>query len=150
MRERLTNTNFSNQRAITGAMLAWWTFQNPAQELPPLGTKLHLEHIYAKNRHESFQPLKNSDALEFLGNKALLEERINIGAADYRFEDKKKYYLGWQPKGTGKKYQPATFNLELRNLAEKHNDFTEEDIIERNEEIFNAFVSCLRGNDLLI
>ena len=26
LRERLNQTNFSNQRAITGAMLAWWTF----------------------------------------------------------------------------------------------------------------------------
>ena len=147
VRRRLDEMKFSNSKLITRAMLAWWTFHDPAQELPPLGTILEVEHIYAKNRNE-FEPLKNPDALEFLGNKTLLEKGINIRAADYRFEDKKKYYLGWQPKG--KKYQPATFNLELRRLAETHDDFTERDILDRNEEIFDAFIKYLRENDLLI
>ena len=112
-------------------------------------TKLHIEHIYARNRHENFELLSNPNALECLGNKALLEERINIGAADYRFADKKKYYLGWQPPGKGKKYQNGTFNQELLRLAETHNDFTEADILARNEEIFNAFIAYLREQNLL-
>ena len=148
VRSRLHEMKFSNTKPITRAMLAWWTFQNPAQDLPPLGMDLHLEHIYAKNRHETFQPLEDADALECLGNKTLLEKRINISASDYRFADKKKYYLGWQPRG--KKYQPATFNLELQRLAKTKDDFTEEDIIERNEEIFDAFVEYLSEQNLLL
>lgn len=150
VRSRLKEMKFSSGRAVlTRAMLAWWTFRYSAQELPPINAKIEIEHIYARNRC-NFEPLENPDALEFLGNKALLEKRINIGAADYRFEDKKKYYLGWQPPGKGKKYQPATFNLELRRLAETHDDFTEEDILARNEKIFDAFIEYLREQGLLL
>ena len=124
-------------------MLAWWTFQNPAQDLPPLGVDLHIEHILAKKRQELHHELENPDALEFLGNKSLLEKTINIRAADYRLVDKKFFYLGDEKK-------PATFNLELRGLAEKYDDFTEEDILERNEKIFDAFVEYLREQGLLL
>ena len=144
LRERLNQTNFSNQRKITGAMLAWWTFQNPTQELPPLGTDLQIEHILPKKRQELHHVLENPDALEFLGNKSLLEKNINIRAADYRLVDKKIFYLG------DGKSKLGTFNLELRGLAKAHDDFTEADIIERNEKIFDAFIKYLRGNDLLI
>lgn len=143
IRAQLEGTRFSNQKAITRAILAWWTFQNDTQELPPLGMPLEIEHIYAKKRHE-LHPLQNPKTLEFLGNKTLLEKRINIRAADYRFDDKKISYLG------DGKSKEATFNLELRELAETHNDFTEEDIIKRNEQIFDAFIEYLRGNNLLL
>lgn len=143
LRRRLEETRFSNNKSVTRTMLAWWAFQNPAQDLPPSDTKLHIEHIFAKNR-QSFQPLENPDALEFLGNKALLEEKINKKISDNPFKDKKIYYLG------DGKSKPATFNLELRKLAETKDDFTEADIIERNEKIFNAFIEYLRGNNLLI
>ena len=142
-REQLKNTKFSNQRAITGSMLAWQIFRDPAQELPPLGMDLQIEHIYAKKRHE-FQPLKNAANLEALGNKTLLEKRINIRAADYRFKDKKIFYLGFDKHGT-----TGTFNKELLRLAETHSDFTEDDILARNEEIFNAFIAYLREQNLL-
>ena len=143
LRRRLEETRFSNNKSVTRTMLAWWAFQNPAQDLPPSDTKLHIEHIFAKNR-QSFQPLENPDTLEFLGNKALLEEKINKKISDNPFKDKKIYYLG------DGKSKPATFNLELRGLAETKDDFTEADIIERNEKIFNAFIEYLRGNNLLI
>ncbi len=143
LRERMTNTNFSNQRAVTGAMLMWWTFRDDKQELPPLGVDLQIEHILARKRQELHHVLDNPAALEFLGNKALLEKGINIRAADYRLVDKKIYYLG-----DGKK--PATFNLELRGLAQTYDDFTEEDILARNEKIFDAFINYLREQDLLI
>ena len=143
IRTQLEGARFSNQKSITRAMLVWWTFQNPKQTLPPLGMPLEIEHIYAKKRHE-IHPLKNPEALELLGNKTLLEKRINIRAADYRIADKKIYYLG------DGKSKEGTFNLELRNLAETHDDFTEDDIIERNEKIFNAFVEYLRDNNLLL
>ena len=125
-------------------MLAWWTFRNGKQELPPLGVDLQIEHILAKKRQELHHVLKNPAALEFLGNKSLLEKTINIRASDCRLVDKKIFYLGDGNSKTG------TFNLELRRLAEIHDDFTEDDINERNAEIFDAFIEYLREQDLLI
>ena len=147
-RRRLNEMKFSNRKPITRSMLIWWAFQNPAQELPPLDKRLEIEHIYSKKRYE-LHPLSNLDILECLGNKSMLEEDINIRASDHRLVDKKKYYLGWQPPGKGKKYQPGTFNLELRRLAEERDDFTESDILNRNEKIFDAFIAYLREQDLL-
>ncbi len=135
---------FSNQRQITRAMLAWWAFRDEEQELPPIGTKLEIEHIYAKSQKEN---LGNESNVELLGNKSLLESNINIQASDYRFADKRKYYLGQK---RNKKRQTGTSILELQNLAETHKDFTEDDIIERNEKIFDAFIEYLRENNLLI
>ena len=144
LHNRLVEMRFSNSKSITRAMLAWWTFRDPAQELPPLGVDLQIEHILAKKRQELHHVLTNPDALEFLGNKSLLEKTINIRAADNRLVDKKIYYLG------DGKLKQGTFNLELRDLAETHDDFTEADILARNEEIFDAFIEYLRVNDLLI
>ena len=147
LRDRLNETRFSNQRAITGSMLAWWTFLDAAQDLPPIGMELQLEHIYARKRHE-LHPLRNADNLETLGNKALLEKRVNIRAADYSFADKKQYYRGFtDARGH---FKAGTFNLELRRLAKTHNDFTEADIIARNKKIFDAFIAYLRGQNLLL
>ena len=142
MKRRLADMNFSNKKSVTWAMLAWWTFRDDAQELPPIDTKLEIEHIYAVKRNE-FSPLDDESSLELLGNKALLEKRINIRASDYRFEDKKNYYLGYV------KGKEPTFNLELRQLAETKSDFTEDDILERNEKIFDAFIEYLAQNNLL-
>ena len=141
---RLMDMGFSNNKKVTRTMITWWLFRDPAQELPPLGTKLNIEHIYSRSRHENFQQLANSDALEFLGNKALLEEKINKKISDNPFNDKKIYYLGDGKSKTG------TFNLELRNLAKTCDYFTEENILERNEKIFEAFIDYLRENNLLI
>ena len=143
VRSRLGEMKFSNTKPITRTMLAWWTFQNPAQELPPLDTKLQLEHIYAKSRHADFKQLKNPDALELLGNKALLEEKINKKVSNNPFADKKILYRGDDNKA-------GTFNLELRALAETYDDFTEDDIIARNEKIFDAFIKYLREQNLLV
>ena len=144
LRDRLRDVKFSNTRAVTGSMLAWWTFRNPAQDLPPLGTELQIEHILAKKRQELHHVLDNPAALEFLGNKSLLEKRINIRASDYRLVDKKIYYLG-----DGKSKQ-GTFNLELQRLAKTRYDFTERDILDRNEKIFDAFIEYLREQNLLL
>lgn len=143
--EQLRNTTFSQAKKITRAMLVWWMFQQEKQELPPLDTRLEVEHIYAKNRHNS-EPLSSDEILELLGNKALLEKRINIRASDYRFADKKKYYTGYKRNG---KLQPATDNIELVRLAQTHSDFTERDILERNEKIIADFLACLDANNLL-
>lgn len=141
--EQLTNMKFSNTKPITRAMLVWWAFEDENQKLPPLGIKLEIEHIYAKKRNE-FEPLKESENLELLGNKSLLEEGINIRAADYRFRDKKFIYLGRNKSGQ------ATKIAELRKLAESQNNFTESDILRRNEKIFNHFIERLDMSGLFI
>ena len=135
---------FSNQRQITRAMLAWWIFRDEEQELPSNDTKLEIEHIHAKSQKEN---LSNEGNVELLGNKSLLESNINIQASDYHFSDKKKYYLGQKK---NKKRQAGTTILDLQRLAETHDDFTEHDIIDRNEKIFNAFIKYLREQNLLL
>ena len=61
---------------------------------------------------KSLQNIKN---LESLGNKAILEEKINIRASDYRFADKIKYYQGFtNDKGQSKQ---GTINAELLNIS---------------------------------
>ena len=143
--EKMRDIKFSNTKGITRTMLAWWTFNDDAQELPPLDTKLEIEHIYAVKRHE-FSPLADESHLELLGNKALLEKRINIRASDYRFEDKAKYYLGYTK---GKQKIAGTMIRELLTLAKTQKDFTEDDILIRNDIIFDAFIEFLDKNNLL-
>ncbi|MBQ3337950.1 MAG: hypothetical protein IJG80_11185 [Selenomonadaceae bacterium] len=125
-------------------MLMWWLFRDSAQDLPPLNVDLQIEHIVAKKRQELHHVLKNPAALEFLGNKTLLEKTINIRASDYRLHDKKIFYLG------DGKSKPGTFNLELRHIAKTRFDFTERDVLYRNEKIFAAFVEFLREQNLLL
>ena len=55
-----------------------------------------------------------------------MEKRINIRAADYRFEDKIKYYQGFINSRNQRK--EGTKNHELRHLSEVMIDFTEESI----------------------
>lgn len=68
--------------------------------------------------------------LKALGNKVLLEKRINIRASDYRFSDKVKYYTGFE--NNRKQKKEGTKIKELTDLAAKATDFTESDIVERN------------------
>lgn len=136
---------FNNASPMTKSMLAWWAFQDDSQKLFPLETVLQVEHIYARNRYENDKSLSDVRNLEVLGNKALLEKRINIRAADYRFADKIKYYKGFDKKGQKKE---GTQNQELILLS-KANDFTEADIVRRNQDIMSAFVAFLKDNDLL-
>ncbi len=138
---------FTNSRAITKAMLTWWAFKNEKQELIPLSTVIEIEHIYAKNRYENERSLSSSAVLEKLGNKALLEKRINIRASDYRFNDKKKYYRGFES-ARGKK--DGTKNMELLLLADNQNDFTEEDINTRTGSIIDAFINYLKDLNLVL
>lgn len=95
IRSRFSAYAFTNQRPITRSMLVWWAFHNLKQALIDPDTVLEVEHIYARKRNE-FEPLTKRSNLEALGNKAMLEKSVNIRAADYRFEDKKKYYLGYK------------------------------------------------------
>ena len=131
---------FTNVRPVTKSMLVWWAYSNPEQELLQQDTVIEIEHIYARKRNE-LAPLKKSSNLEALGNKSILEKRVNIRAADYRFSDKKKHYLGFTTdKG---QRRPGTDVRELKALANSHEDFTEADIESRTNEIISSFVGFL-------
>ena len=145
-RSIFANYIFSNQRTVTKAYIAWWAFTFDRQELLSLESNFDIEHIFPKARQQKEGSLKDSRSIELLGNKSLLEKRINIRASDYRFADKKKYYTGFAtPKGEKK----ATEVVELVELANKFSDFTETEIKERNNMILDRFVEYLRVNNLL-
>lgn len=147
VKNMFSNFSFNNARPITKSMITWWAYQNDKQELMPLETILELEHIYARNRYDKEPSLIDARNLDSLGNKALLEKRINIGAADYRFADKKKYYLGFTNSRNQKK--EGTKVQELIELAKTATDFTEDDIKARNTKIMDAFLEFLRKNALI-
>lgn len=141
-----SNFSFHNARPITKSMVAWWAFHDEAQELLPLETVLEIEHIFPRNRQAKENSLLDERNLHSLGNKALLEKRINIRATDYKFEDKKKYYLGHTRRGVKK---DGTKIHELVEMANSLSDFTEADIIDREKRIMAAFIEYLKENDLL-
>lgn len=143
-----SNFTFTNTRPITRAMLAWWIYQNEMQELLSLETILEIEHIYSRSRQEKEQTLQDVRNLEALGNKSLLEKRINIRAADYRFEDKRKYYLGFT--NSKNQIKEGTKIKDLADLAKNAADFTEQDIKLRADQMMRKFINYLRENDLLI
>ena len=127
-------------------MLTWWAFTMPEQPLYSLETPLEIEHIYARNRNEKENSLTNPRNVELLGNKALLEKKINIRASDYRFSDKVSFYKGYINKRGQKK--EGTKVVELLELADTKTDFTEDDIKNRNTTIIDAFLKYVRGNGL--
>lgn len=147
LQNAINNYVFSNNRMITKSMLTWWAFQNPRQELLSLETTLEIEHIFSKNRQDKERSLSNPRNLESLGNKALLEKRINIRASDYRFSDKVKYYVGFE--NSRKQKKDGTKIKELLELAEKLSDFTESDIVQRNAKMVLNFIEFMRKNALL-
>lgn len=142
------NYAFLNGRPITKSMLVWWAMNTPGQDIPSLSTRFEIEHIYARNRNDKENTLSQSSNFELLGNKAILEKRINIRASDYRFEDKKKYYLGYTNKRNEQKL--GTEVKELENYAKDlmRVDFTEQDIISRTKAILNAFVDYIEEENL--
>jgi uncharacterized protein with ParB-like and HNH nuclease domain len=147
IRTLFTEYVFSNIRPITKSMLAWWTFRNKDQELLSLDTVFEIEHIYAKNRQENEKSLSDNKSLELLGNKSFLEKRINIRASDYKFCDKKKYYQGFvNSKGQKKE---GTKIKELVDISNTRTDFTEADILERNNAMLDGFIAFLGENGLI-
>ena len=143
----INNFEFKNGRPITRSMLTWWAFNNKDQTIPSLNTNFDIEHIFARKRQENDRTLNNIKNLESIGNKVLLEDKINIRAADYRFADKLKYYSGFtNDKGQVKQ---GTIISELVHLAAVKSDFTEDDIVNRTEEITNQFISYLKDNNLV-
>lgn len=147
LRTAIDNFEFKNGRPITKSMLAWWAFTEINQSLPTLNSIFEIEHIFARKRQENDKSLSNSKNLESLGNKALLEDKINIRAADYRFSDKVKYYKGFtNDKG---QIKGGSIISELVNLANKKTDFIEQDIIERRQKITNEFIDYLKIKNLI-
>jgi len=147
LKTAINNFEFKNGRPITRSMLTWWAFIDNNQSIPPLSTNFDIEHIFARKRQENDKTLTNTKSLESLGNKALLEDKINIRASDYRFIDKVKYYKGFtNDKGQQK---AGTIITELVSLATTNVDFTEQDIINRIEEITNQFINFLKKNNLI-
>ena len=139
----LNNFSFSNQKAITRSILTWFAFHCEEQKLFPLESRLDVEHIYARKRHEQ-EPLSEDALLDALGNKSLLEKNINIRAADYRFADKRNVYLGL----SGSRKAPTGI-FELRRLAEDKTDFQEADLLARNKQIIEDFLTFLEQCKLL-
>ncbi len=147
IRSMFDNFSFNNGRPITKAMITWWAYQDDNQPLLSLETVLEIEHIYARNRHDKENSLTNPNNVESLGNKVLLEKRINIRAADYRFEDKKKYYQGFtNAKGQVKE---GTGVVELLTLTSTSTDFTESDILYRYNAMMDCFINYLKANALI-
>ena len=137
---------FTNMRPITKSLLVWWMFHNPKQRLIQASTALEIEHIYSRRRAKD-TPLAKKDSLESIGNKVILEERINIRASDYRFEDKKKYYCGYTDDNG--KTKERTVNEELLEIAATHSDFTESCIENRKTKIIDSFIAFLSENQLI-
>ena len=108
---------------------------------------MEIEHIFARNRQYNEKSLEDERSLESLGNKSLIEKRINIRASDYRFEDKKKYYLGFR--NLRGQYKTGTLIRELMELAKNNDDYTENDIIRRNTDMINAFLLYLDKQKLI-
>ena len=147
IKNAIENYGFWNQRPITKAMLTWWAFNNEKQKLLDLTNIFEIEHIFAKNRQENERTLSNTKYLEVLGNKSLLEKRINIRASDFRFNDKKKYFEGYtNSRGVEKE---GTQIYELQKISEEKDDFEEKDIESRNKNIINEFLNYLKLNNLI-
>lgn len=146
VRASFCNFDFRNTRPITKSMLTWWAFLDESQELLSLETVLEIEHIYAKNRLAIDKSLTDPNNLEALGNKSLLEEKVNIRASDYRFKDKKKHYRGYITNRNQEK--KGTRINELLRLADQKDDFTEADIVKRTNDIIERFMQYITENGL--
>ncbi|MBR0238885.1 MAG: DUF262 domain-containing protein [Thermoguttaceae bacterium] len=140
IRSAFERFEFTNNRPITKAMLAWWAMRNQSQEkIPSLDTKFDIEHIFAKN---SSVQLEKDENLEALGNKSLLEPKINHKVTNFEFPKKKPFY-----KGENRKC-PKTVIEDLLDLAKK-DDFLEKDIEERTREMISSFIQYIADNRLL-
>lgn len=146
-RSALVIYDFKNGRPITKSMLALRMMLGRDQMLPKLSQQFDIEHIYPRKRQENEKGLSDSKQLESLGNKVLLEKRINIRASDYQFKDKTKYYNGFtNDKGQRK---DGTINAELKNIGSHFAEFGEKEIQNRDNEIIDEFMNLLKANNLV-
>ena len=147
IRNSLDNFSFYNGRPITKSLLAWWAFNDSNQYLIDMDKVFEIEHIFARNRQTNERSLHNPKNLDSIGNKSLLEKKINIRASDYRFEDKKKYYLGFTNSRGQEKGRTCIYELEV--IANTLTEFNESDIEQRKKKIIDGFVKFLNDNDLV-
>lgn len=148
VRNIISNYSFINQRPITKSMLTLYAFSNPKQNLISINEEFQIEHIYAVSRNIKEHGLNDDKLIEKLGNKSLLEKDINIKASDYRFEDKKPYYYGTIQRRSRKEARKTNI-IDLLDIADNNIDFTEKNIIDRNKEIEDKFISYLRSQNLI-
>ena len=139
--------DFKNGRPITKSMLALRMMLNKEQSYPKLSQQFDIEHIYPRKRQENEKGLSNDRQIDLLGNKSLLEKRINIRASDYRFEDKIKYYQGFV-NSRGQRIG-GTENLELKNISNVYKKFGEKEIVERTNLFIDDFMNLLDKNGLI-
>ena len=144
--ELLNSYGFTNGRPITRSILTWFAFSDKSQHLVKVNQKFEIEHIIAKKRQEIERLLMHPASLESIGNKILLEKGINIRAADYRFEDKKRYYQGYVD-DKGRSHDPSSIH-EYSILANE-SDFTENSIHLRQEAIFIKFKEMLKAEQVV-
>lgn len=139
--------DFKNGRPITKSMLALRMMLNKEQSYPKLSQQFDIEHIYPRKRQENEKGLSNNQQIDLLGNKSLLEKRVNIRASDYRFEDKIKYYQGFD-NSRGQRIG-GTENLELKNISNVYKKFGEKEIVERTNLFIDDFMNLLDKNGLI-
>ena len=139
--------DFKNGRPITKSMLALRMMLNKEQSYPKLSQQFDIEHIYPRKRQENEKGLSNNRQIDLLGNKSLLEKRINIRASDYRFEDKIKYYQGFD-NSRGQRIG-GTENLELKNISNVYKKFGEKEIVDRTDLFIDDFMNLLDQNSLI-
>lgn len=139
--------DFKNGRPITKSMLALRMMLNKEQLYPKLSQQFDIEHIYPRKRQENEKGLSNNRQIDLLGNKSLLEKRVNIRASDYRFEDKIKYYQGFD-NSRGQRIG-GTENLELKNISNVYKKFGEKEIAERTNLFIDDFMNLLDKNGLI-
>ena len=139
--------DFKNGRPITKSMLALRMMLNKEQSYPKLSQQFDIEHIYPRKRQENEKGLSNNRQIDLLGNKSLLEKRVNIRASDYRFEDKIKYYQGFV-NSRGQRIG-GTENLELKNISNVYKKFGEKEIVERTNSFIDDFMNLLDKNGLI-
>ena len=139
--------DFKNGRPITKSMLALRMMLNKEQSYPKLSQQFDIEHIYPRKRQENEKGLSNNRQIDLLGNKSLLEKRVNIRASDYRFEDKIKYYQGFD-NSRGQRIG-GTENLDLKNISNVYKKFGEKEIVERTNLFIDDFMNLLDKNGLI-
>ena len=139
--------DFKNGRPITKSMLALRMMLNKEQSYPKLSQQFDIEHIYPRKRQENEKGLSNNRQIDLLGNKSLLEKRVNIRASDYRFEDKIKYYQGFD-NSRGQRIG-GTENLELKNISNVYKKFGEKEIVDRTDLFIDDFMNLLDKNGLI-
>lgn len=144
-RSMFENYVFKNQRPISRAFITWYAFTFDDQQLLTVGERYQIEHIFAVQRQRMESSLVHPGNLDSLGNKVLLEASINVRAADYRFEDKRKIYSGAMRRGR----QTAPSKIAEIDELKQIDKFEEEDILSRETKMLDAFFSLLCTENLL-